>query len=197
MSAVPASSYLIEFGDASLRRRNDGGGSADDVSARIEAAHASGFKGGKAAAMATLEARLEEQEQAFVHRLAAERQAWVAQVAETLSACLAAGLGELEIRIGEVTARVLEPFLRAEVCREVIADLGADLDVLLTKSAGLSMSVAGPEDLLQALRDRLADKDCAVTWLPNNEPDVRITAGQTILETRLGAWAGKIAEAIR
>ena len=51
MSAVPAASYLTEFGrdgEAPLRRRD-----ADDTSARIEAAHASGFESGKAAAMAT------------------------------------------------------------------------------------------------------------------------------------------------
>jgi hypothetical protein len=57
--------------------------------------------------------------------------------------------------------------------------------------------VTGPEDLLQALRDQLAGKACAATYLPNSRADVRITVGQTILETRLGAWAAKIQEALR
>ena len=57
--------------------------------------------------------------------------------------------------------------------------------------------MTGPEDLLQALREQLSGKACAATYLPSGEPDVRITAGQTILETRLGAWAAKIQEALR
>ena len=99
--------------------------------------------------------------------------------------------------MAETTARVLEPFLRAELRRQAIADLRAELEVLLRKDAGIGISVAGPEDLLQALRDRLSGTSCAVTYLANTEPDVRIAAGQTILETRLEAWAAKIAEAVR
>ena len=57
--------------------------------------------------------------------------------------------------------------------------------------------MTGPEDLLQALRGELSGKAWAATYLPSGEPDVRITAGQTILETRLGAWAAKIEEALR
>ena len=200
MSAVPAAAYLTEFGgEASLRRRHGEGStaSAGETSARIDAAHASGFESGKAAVMATLEARLEDQRAAFARQLASERQAWVAEEAEKLGARLSAGLGELEASIAETTARVLEPFLRAELRRQAIAALRADLEVLLTKEPGISVSVAGPEDLLQALRDQLSGRACAATYLPSGEPDVRITAGQTILETQLGAWAAKMAEAVR
>jgi len=195
MSAVPAASYLTEFGrdgEAPLRRRN-----GEDTSARIDAAHASGFESGKAAAMAALEARLEGERASFAQQRASERQAWVAEEAEKLAQRLSAGLGELEARIAETTARVLEAFLRAELRRQVIAALRADLEALLSQESGISVSVTGPEDLLQALRDQLSGKACAATYLPNGEPDVRITAGQTILETRLGAWAAKIGEAVR
>ena len=195
MSAFPAASYLTEFGrdgEAPLRRRN-----GEDTSARIDAAHASGFESGKAAAMAALEARLEGERASFAQQRASERQAWVAEEAEKLARRLSAGLSELEARIADTTTRVLEPFLRAELRRQVIAALRADLEALLTQEPGISLSVTGPEDLLQALRDQLSGKACAATYLPNGEPDVRITAGQTILETRLGAWAAKIGEAVR
>jgi hypothetical protein len=195
MSAVPVASYLTEFGrdgEAPLGRRN-----ADDASARIDAAHADGFESGKAAAMAALEARLEEQRASFARQLASERQAWVVEEAEKLAQRLSAGLGELEARIAETTARVLEPFLSAELRRQVVAALRADLEALLTQEPGISISVTGPEDLLQALREQLSGKACSATYLPSGEPDVRIAAGQTILETRLGAWAAKIGEAVR
>jgi hypothetical protein len=117
MSAFPAASYLTEFGrdgEASLRRRD-----ADDTRRPgIEAAHASGFESGKAAAMAALEARLEAERASFAQQRASERQAWVAEEAEKLAQRLSAGLGELEARIADTTARVLEPFLGAELRRQ-------------------------------------------------------------------------------
>jgi hypothetical protein len=200
MSAVPVASYLIEFGsdgDAVSDPASPPPLGSDDTLARVEAAHASGIESGKAAALAALDARLEEQRALFARQLACERQAWAVQEADKLAARLAAGLGELEARLAEATARVLEPFLRAELRQQVIADLRAELEVLLTKEPGLSVSVAGPEDLLHALRDQLSGRACAVTYQPNGEPDVRITAGQTILETRLETWAAKIEETVR
>lgn len=195
MSAVPAASYLMDFaGDG--RRHGGGPAGAADIAARIEVARAGGFESGKAAASATLQARLEEQRAAFAGQLAAERKAWVEEEAHQLAQRLAASFAELEARIAEATARVLEPVLRAELRRQAIADLRADLE-LLTADAGIAVSVAGSEDLLQALRGALSGGGRAVTYVPNGEPDLRITAGQTILETRLAAWAAKIEEAVR
>ena len=55
-------------------------------------------------------------------------------------------------------------------------------------------------NLLEALRVRIADqlagKAGSVGYRTSDRPDVRIVAGQTVLETRLGAWAAKIEEAL-
>jgi hypothetical protein len=201
MSATPAASYLMEFGrDGGMAppRRAADGAVADpgDTASRIEAAHASGFDSGRAAAMAALEARLEEERAASARQLAAARQAWAAQEGERLALQLSAGLDELQARLSEATARVLEPFLRAELRRQAIASLGLELEALLARDPGIGISVTGPEDLLEALRDRLSGTACAATYLTSGEPDVRILAGETILETRLAAWAAKIEEAV-
>jgi hypothetical protein len=202
MSAVPAASYLMEFGrdgGLPLPRRGAGGGvaEADDAAARIDAAHAGGFESGKAAATATLEARLEEERASFVRQLASARRAWVVEEGEKLAQRLSAGLGELEARVAETTARVLEPFLRAELRRQAIIELRAGLEAVLSREPGIEIDVTGPEDLLQALRDGLAGRACAATYRPSGEPDVRIVAGQTILQTRLAAWVARIEEALR
>jgi hypothetical protein len=185
MSAVPATSYLMEFGrdgGLPLQRRDAASlAEADDAAARIDAAHASGFESGKAAAMAALEARLEDERASFARQLASARQAWVAEEGAKLAQRLSAGLGELEARIADTTARVLEPFLEAVLSRE----------------PGIEVGVTGPEDLLQALRDGLAGRACAATYRPSDALDVRIVAGQTVLETRLAAWVAGIEEALR
>jgi hypothetical protein len=202
MSAVPATSYLMEFGrdgGLPLQRRDarSGVAEADGAAARIDAAHAGGFESGKAAAMATLEARLEEERASFARQLASARQAWVADEGEKLAQHLSAGLGELEARVAETTARVLEPFLEAELRRQAVAALRAELEAVLSREPGIEVGVTGPEDLLQALREGLAGRACAATYRPSDAPDVRIVAGQTILQTRLAAWVARIEEALR
>jgi hypothetical protein len=202
MSAVPVASYLTEFGacddvappPAAPERDAE---ATDDMAARLEAAHAKGLESGEAAAMALLEAKLQEQQAAFAHQLAGEREAWVAREAEALAARLDAGLRELEARIADCAARVLAPILTAELRRQAIVGLRAELDTLLEREPGLGIAISGPEDLMHALRDHLAGKSCAVTCTPWAEPDVRVTAGATVLETRLGAWAAQLEEALR
>lgn len=201
MSATPAAPYLTEFGSGARRsalaivgrRLSD----AEDAAARIAEAHASGVESGKASAMATMEGKLEEQRALFARQLAAEREAWAAQEGGKLAAQLTTGLLALEAQIADAAARVLAPFLEARLCHRAVADLRADLEVLLTRDASLSVSIAGPEDLLQALRDQLSGKPCSVSYAANGACDVCITADQTILETRLAAWKAGIEEAVR
>jgi hypothetical protein len=209
MSATPAAAYLVEFGgDGDVERRPtfvplaraSGRSTAEAASHGIEAVRASGYASGEAAARAELEAELAELRQAHGRQLAAERRAWVNGEAEKLDQRLASGLAELEASIAQTAARVLEPFLRAELRRQAIADLHSALETLLAKEGGLSVTVGGPEDLLQALRERLAGglagKAASVSYEVNAEPDVRIAAGHSILETRLGAWVAKIEGAV-
>jgi hypothetical protein len=166
------------------------------AAARIAEAHASGFESGKAAAMAASEAKLEEQRALFARQLGTERETWAAQEGQKLGAQLTAGLLALESQIADAVARVLAPFVEARLCHQAIADLRADLEVLLTRDASLNVSIAGPEDLLQALRDQLSGTPCSVTYVANGACEVRITADQAILETRLAAWKTRIEEAV-
>ena len=210
MNAVSVASLLSEFGgEAHARpqagftpfgRGGGGAGNAEALSERMEAARASGFADGEAAAKAALELQLAQEREAHACELAAERQAWASGEGRKLAEQLAAGLGEIEAGIEQAAARVLAPVLQAELRRHALAELQVELDVLLTKDAGISVTISGPEDLLESLRkglaERLPGKASAVICRPSAEPEVRIAAGQTVLETRLAAWAARIEEAI-
>jgi hypothetical protein len=210
MSAVPVASYLTDFrndrdiaaGPAFVPFGRSGSMERSPVedntlSAQIEAARASGFADGEAAGKALFEARLEQERDAWTRRLEAERQAWAHAEAEKLAQRLTAELKEVEGRIAQATARVLEPLLQRALREQAIADLQAELHTLLAKDAGIAVSVAGPPDVLEALRNQLDGTAPNIAYVPNGEPDVRITAGQTILETRLAAWAARIREAVK
>src|SRR6185295_9285966 len=115
MSATPAGKYLTEFGPAANRSAlafvGRSIGHADDEAARIAEAHASGVESGKAAALASIEAKLEEQRTQFARQIESERATWAAQEGEKLAAQMTAGLGSLEAQIADAAARVLAPFL--------------------------------------------------------------------------------------
>jgi hypothetical protein len=200
MSALPLASYLVEFGSDradTLAQASRGPRNRGDAAVKIQEAYAQGLEAGKVAGLALMEAKLDEERASLSRQLASERQAWVAREADTLAARLAAGLQDLEARIADSAARALAPILHRDFCDRAIADLRAELDVLLTKDPELRISVTGPEDLLQSLRERLTGKDCTVTYSVGAEPDLRISAGETVLETRIAAWAAKVAEAVR
>jgi hypothetical protein len=195
MSAVPAAAYLVEFGaedGIEPGAPRPAAMTPASLAARLDEAHARGIEAGRDAAKAACEARLGEAAQAFEQQLAGERQAWAADEGERLAQGLHTGLAELEARIAGTAAHLLKPFLIAKLREQAIAELGTSLDVLLMKDAGLVLSVSGPADLLAALRGKLDGTGVRATYVPNGDCEVRVSVGQTTIETHLGAWLEKI-----
>ena len=196
MSAVPIARYLLEFDGlddpASGARLGSGRGAAASKPSVIDEA----FAKGKAAADAELKAQLARQVDLHEKALAAAREAWALQEGAKLAEQLSAGLAAIESQVAGVAARILEPFIAAEMRTRAIADLAEGLGVLLAQERSAAVSIAGAPDLLDALRGRIEGKVENVSYHPNEACDVRVTIGQTVLETRLDAWMARIREAV-
>lgn len=200
MSAVPAAHHLEDF---SL----DGGTSAwhgpaaksdvakESEAAKLDEAFAHGVQQGRAAAIAEYEAKLEEQRQSFSSQLSTEREQWAAVVGAQLAARIETGLGEVQGHIAEATARILKPFLAAELHHQAIAELQAHLAALLATDSAIRLEVIGPADVLDAMRSRISDRAANIAFTPGSDCDVRVIAGQTTLETQLKIWLAKLDEA--
>lgn len=202
MIAVPAARYLADFGaDGDARAPRAGGAPVQNDSvaaaARIDEAFARGIDDGRAAAESEFETKLEEQRAEFAAQLVAERQEWAAGTGEELANRLLAAVQEFESRVAETTARILKPFLAAELRRQAIEELQSSLDMLMATDSGVSLSISGPADVLEALRGQLSGKTATVTYTPSDDCDVRIVAGPAVLETRLKGWMAKLDEAIQ
>jgi len=202
MSAVPAARYLADFGaDGATAGEHGRSGeparNGTGLAAKLEETLARGIETGRAAAQAEFDVELEAQRSLFAQQLAAERQAWATGTGEKLATDLLAGLQELEARIAETVARILKPFVGAQLHRQAVAELQASLDVLVSANPGTGLHISGPEDILQVVREQLAGKTMAVTYAPSDDCDVRIVAGQAMLETRLKDWMAKLEEAVR
>jgi hypothetical protein len=193
---------LTEFGSGSglpvlaAVWRRDSLSEEEQAAARVAEAHAAGLEKGKAAALATAEAKLEEQRAQFQRQLALERAAWAAREGETLARQLEAGLRALEAQIADAVARLLAPLVEARLRHQAVAELRAELDALLTRDPRLSLSIAGPEDLLEVLRGLLSDQRCSVSYVASDACDISVAADQTLLQTRLAGWKARIEEAV-
>jgi hypothetical protein len=201
MSAVPAARFLAEFGAEAVAAAPPGAEPDANRSActpaELEEAFARGVEEGQAAARAECDVQLEEQRGQFAAELEAARQEWVTGACEQLAGSLLAAVSEFEVRIAETVARILKPFVTAQVHTQAVAELRASLDVLVSADPGVTLNVSGPEGILDAVREHLDGKAMTVTYEPSDGCDARIVAGQATLETRLEDWMAKLEEAMR
>jgi hypothetical protein len=206
MSAVPASRFLMEFqrhaphavasppdGSVGAAQAQEAG--IADVEARIQAAFARGCESGKAAAGAAHAAELERERATLDARLAAEREAWFASEGTRIAGRMESALDALQQQIADTVARILKTFLADAIHRKATSELVQTLDVLLAAEPGISVQISGPKALLQAVKKGLGKRSAAVTLSPGETCDVRISAGQTVIETRLRAWLASLEEA--
>jgi hypothetical protein len=106
-------------------------------------------------------------------------------------------LEALEARLADTTARILKPFLATEMHRRAIADLAESLTALRSQEKTAHIGISGAADILESLRARLEGKLENVTYRQSDACDLRVTVGQAVLETRIGAWMARIEEAMK
>jgi hypothetical protein len=199
MSALPVAQYLKDLSGEAARGRgrssselaSEAAKGADAV-ARMAEAYGRGLAEGKAAAKAEFDEKLAQQSKVAEERLALERERWAAEEGGRLANLIASHLGALEARIGDQVAQVLKPVFIAEVQRRAVAELASTLESLMSHGEFGKLTVSGPEDLLKMLSAQLNVKIGNVVFNPTSGCDLHLSADQTVLETRIGAWADAI-----
>ena len=203
MSAAPIARYLLELDAGEDAKATPAAGpstgkpSTVSKVAMVDEAYAKGFENGKAAAEAQIATEIAERDTLHDKELASAREAWAQLESGRLAEQLVKGLEALEARLAETTARILKPFLATEMHRRAIADLAESLTALRTQEKTSDISVSGAVDLLEALRVRLEGKLENITYRQSDACDLRVMVGQTVLETRIGAWMARIEEAMK
>ncbi len=196
MTAIPLARFLVDFGTDGVDGARAEASLIANANARVNESLARGHAEGRAAAEAEFGAKLEAQQQDFERRLAMARQDWAATEGAALSSALACAMGDLEARLADTTARVLQPFIQTEICRAAVAELVAAIGSIVAHGKATQVEITGPEDLLDVVRARLSDKVPA-TFTSSKTGDIRVAIDQTVLETRLVAWTAAIEEAVR
>lgn len=160
----------------------------EEIEARIAAAREAGYAEGVEAAQAEAAAEREQAREAFDGELAAERQRWVAQEAESLTEKLAAALQQMQETLAECVGQVLRPFVIDALRRQMIEELVGHVGSVAASHDEIAMKISGPEDLIAELREKLGTLPLAIDYEVIDGVDVQVVTAQTMIETQLKAW---------
>jgi hypothetical protein len=192
---LPVANYLKELNADAARRGLRGVGVRDggsEAELRLEEARANGVLEGLARAQAEREAALAEQASAFEQKLTSERQRWAAEQGAVFGERIGTALDILAHGIAEQVGRVLKPVLLGQARSKAVRELSEALEEMLSKGNAAKIVISGPRDLLAALVSRLGNGHANVTFVEAEGVDLKVLADETIIETRIAAWAQAI-----
>jgi Skp family chaperone for outer membrane proteins len=130
-------------------------------------------------------ARLKEE---IAEQVAREREHWAQTEGERLLAAHRAAMTEFETRCAQAVANILRPFLTQAVIARVTESLVQNIEVLITSRRRAMFEISGPQDLIEALKQKFSDRPASITYSLTDGVDVRVRVDETIIETQLGAW---------
>ncbi len=168
-----------------------------EIEARIAEAYERGCRDGAAAARAEEAEAIErevagERERATLAQLDFQLNEY-AQVAETISA----GLQEIEQRVAEVVARLVQPLVRRATADRIVEALCDNLARLRVGGSPGLIKIRGPESVLAAMRERVAYLAVDVEYVADHGVEVTIEANETTIRSQLQPWADLIASFAR
>jgi len=164
-----------------------------DLESQLAAAYHRGVQEGLDTARAEVadvraQERAELQKHAVVERLDFQINEY-ARLAERISN----GLIEVERRIADVVARLLQPFVSQAISNRIVEELALNIARLRSAGGPGLMEIRGPERLLSALKTRLADSAVDVEFLVDEGIEITVEAQPTSISTQIAGWTELLA----
>jgi len=187
MTALPVAQYLTELVSEPSRRGGRGAGS--DMDALIQEAHARGLAEGRAAIQQDHKSSVLALTHSFQQKVQAERARWAGEQSELLAQLIAARLDDIERRVADVVGDILKPIVEEQIRAHAVAELTRTLGDMLSNGDYAKITVSGPRDLIEGIEAQMGGSKPAVGFVASETADLTVSADETILETRIGAWA--------
>lgn len=192
-SARPLAALLAHL-DSSGRRPAPGGG-VDP--ALLEAAAEAARRAGYAEGLAEGERRLAEERlraaRAAETRLAEAREAWTREEAGPLAERITQALATLESDLVEGAAATLRPLLPTLLAEAASRRMAEEIRRLVGGAGEeAALRVVAPADLIARLRAALGET-AGVDFVEGADVDAVAALGRSRIETRLAAWAARLA----
>jgi hypothetical protein len=149
------------------------------------------------AARRQLKEALDAEREKHCEELAVQRELWVEQEAAQLSAQIVDSLGNLERILSDRVARILASIIPEALQQKALAEFNEILGTILTGEISTVLKVTGPEDMLKAIQARFAIRDGIIEFVPSDDVDVTLVAGDTTIQTQLNSWSIRLREALK
>jgi hypothetical protein len=176
----------------------------DMLAIKVQEAYQKGLAAGRALEREAMEAQAAELAVDFERQLESVRGTFSAALADNLAAELRAGIEGVSARLSSHVATVLLPFLRDGITQAAITSFVQELGGMIDTTEGLSVEVACPKDIIDLVRERLAEAMAArgappgsVRCVPGDTADIRVTLNETVIETRLAEWLTRLEGVLR
>jgi hypothetical protein len=160
----------------------------EDIEAKLSEAYHRGVQEGidsakaEAATARALE-RADTQKRAVVEKLDFQMNEY-AKLSETLGN----GFNELERRLAQAAAQILQPLLERELARRIVDELGENVGRLARGSGVALLKARGPEALLSMLKSRVATLAVEIEYVEDEGVEIVVSSPMTEIRSELGPW---------
>jgi hypothetical protein len=156
------------------------------------------YRRGYSAGVAEGNAALAEERVRGAIRLGEERAKWSDQQAVAIVNGFTTACRELETNIASSVARILQPFLADAVRDKAVAALIEQISALTCNSPVPVFRISGPSDVLERVKAQLdTARRTGIEYQAADTLEIRVVADQTVIETQMSAWTGRLKEARR
>jgi hypothetical protein len=171
---------------------------------KVQEAYQKGLAAGRALEREATEAQAAELAVDFERQVETVRSTFSAALADNLAAELRTAIEAASARLSAHVATALMPFLRDGITQAATTSFVKELGSMIDTTEGLSVEVACPKDIVDLLRERLAEAMAArgappgsVRCVPGDTADIRVTLNETVIETRLAEWLSRLEGVLR
>jgi hypothetical protein len=176
----------------------------DMLAIKLQEAYQKGLVAGRALEREASEAQAAELAVDLERQLESVRSTFSAALADNLAAELRASIEAAGARLSSHVATALMPFLRDGITQAAITSFVNELGGMIDTTEGLSVEVACPKDIVDQVRERLAEAMAArgappgsVRCVPGDTADIRVILNETVIETRLAEWLSRLEGVLR
>lgn len=162
----------------------------------LEAERQQAFDEGHSSATETMTAQnaeaLAELQQQHEAEMEAQREKFEGDLADYLAKALPELSDRVSAELADAALRLLLPLIGEQLDRAAVEELAVQLKPTLAKEVIEQIKVSGPERLCNILRAKLEETEIHIELAHSEGPDLRVEIGDTILVTRLAAFAADL-----
>lgn len=180
-------SHAEELAEATAQAREEG----------IEIGRRLGEEGAEASLAGRIEALRAELAETHASELSTSRQSWTQEQGDRLADLIILQMAILEETIKVSLSSVLRPLALDARRRQTLEELVGAVKTIALDGAAYKIAASGPQDLLSDLKSKLGDHARLISFeADETQPDLRIDADNTVIESRLSSWRLALEEAL-